>query len=164
MTAFSFVTLPWFYIRVLCTLHGRHRRERGTVPRKEFNSVEQRPSWKADCRSGCQISRRFITVFRLARHWTFYWGRRIHSISLHRISFGFILILSLYLNVSSPKWFLPFGFSYQNFVWLFPKYILIEVKFDISECNVIIITRISVCVSTWSSMPGSHLTGAVIVA
>jgi hypothetical protein len=54
-------------------------------------------------------TRRFITVFTRALHWSLSWARSIQSVPSHPISLRSILILSTYLRLGLPNGLLPFG-------------------------------------------------------
>jgi hypothetical protein len=55
-------------------------------------------------------TRRFITVFTRALHWSLSWARSIQSILSHPISLRTILILSTYLRLGLPCGLFPSGF------------------------------------------------------
>jgi hypothetical protein len=59
-------------------------------------------------------TRRFITVFTRALHWSLSWARWIQSIPSHHISLRFILILSTHLRLGLPNGLLPSGFAYMH--------------------------------------------------
>jgi hypothetical protein len=71
----------------------------------EDNSMELSPSWEAASRTANQEfpniygTRRFITVFTNALHWSLSWARWIQSISLHPTSLRSSLILSSHLHI-----------------------------------------------------------------
>jgi hypothetical protein len=72
--------------------------------------------WKADSHSACQTTvcflygtRRFITVFTKARHWTLSWASWIQFAPSIPFSLRFILVLSSHLRLG-----FPFGPPNQN--------------------------------------------------
>jgi hypothetical protein len=56
-------------------------------------------------------TRRFITVFTRALHWSLFWARSIQSIPYHPISLRSILKLSTYLRLGLPSGLFPSGDS-----------------------------------------------------
>jgi hypothetical protein len=60
-------------------------------------------------------TRRFITVFTRARHWSLSWARCIQSTTFHPISLKSSLISS-HLRPGLPSGLFSFGFSDQNFI------------------------------------------------
>jgi len=78
--------------------------------------MEQSPSWEASSHSASQIphllwTRRFITVFTTAHHWSLSWFGCIHSTPSQPISLRSILILSSHLRVDLPSGLLCSGFQ-----------------------------------------------------
>jgi hypothetical protein len=82
--------------------------------------MELRPSWEAPV---VQLpknlpafygTRRFITVFTRALHWSLFWARSIQSIPPHPISLRSTLILSTHLRLGPPSGLFSF--------WLPPEY------------------------------------------
>jgi hypothetical protein len=61
-------------------------------------------------------TRRFITVFTRARHWSLSWVRRIQWKHSKTISLRFILILSFHLHLGLPSGLFPSGFPSQIFM------------------------------------------------
>jgi hypothetical protein len=55
-------------------------------------------------------TRRFITMFTRALHWSLSWARSIQSILSHPISLRSILILSTHLRLGLPSGLLPYAF------------------------------------------------------
>jgi hypothetical protein len=55
-------------------------------------------------------TRKFITVFTRALHWSLYWARSIQSIPPHSIPLRAILLLSAHLRLYPPSGLFPFGF------------------------------------------------------
>jgi hypothetical protein len=80
------------------------------------NSMEQIPSWNANCHSDSQEispfyeTGRFITVFIKAQQWSISWARYLQSATSHTISLRSILILYFYLRLDLPSGLLPSGF------------------------------------------------------
>jgi hypothetical protein len=72
-------------------------------------------------------TRRFITVFKTALHWSLSWPRWIQSIPPHPISLKSALILSCHLSLGLPSGPFPSGFptiilyafflSSSNYIW-----------------------------------------------
>jgi hypothetical protein len=63
-------------------------------------------------------TRRFITVFARALHWSLSWARSIQSIPSHPISLRFTLILSTHLHLGLPSGLFPYGLppiSYMHY-------------------------------------------------
>jgi hypothetical protein len=54
-------------------------------------------------------TRKFITVFTRARHWSLFWARSIQFIQSHPISLRSILILSTHLRLGLPSGLFPSG-------------------------------------------------------
>jgi hypothetical protein len=68
-------------------------------------------------------TRRFITVFTRAFHWSLSWARSIQS--NHPISLSSILILFTHLRLGLPSGFFPYGFSINIlYVFLFSPFVL----------------------------------------
>jgi hypothetical protein len=63
-------------------------------------------------------TRRFITVFTGALHWSLSWARSIQSILPHPISLRSILVLSSYLRLGLPSGLFPSGFP-TNILYAF---------------------------------------------
>jgi hypothetical protein len=61
-------------------------------------------------------TRRFITVFTRAPHWSLFWDRWMKSIPSHPISLISILILSSYLRIGLPSGIFSFDFNTKNHI------------------------------------------------
>jgi hypothetical protein len=61
-------------------------------------------------------TRRFITVFRKAVHWSLSWATSIQSVPLHTISLRSILILSTHLRLGLPIGLFPSGFPAKSYM------------------------------------------------
>jgi hypothetical protein len=59
-------------------------------------------------------TRRFITMFARAHHWSLSWSRWIQSIPTHAISLSSILILYPYLHLDLPSDLFPCGFPIKT--------------------------------------------------
>jgi hypothetical protein len=62
-------------------------------------------------------TRKFITVFIRASHWSRFWVRSIQSIPPHAISLRSIPILSTHLRLSLPSGLFPSGFPTNILYW-----------------------------------------------
>jgi hypothetical protein len=78
--------------------------------------MELSPSWEAACCAATQEfrnifgTRRFITVFTRALHWSLPWARSIQSMPPHPISLRSILILFSHLRLGIPSGLFPSDF------------------------------------------------------
>jgi hypothetical protein len=61
-------------------------------------------------------TRRFITMFTKALHWSLSWARSIQSTPSHPISLRSILILSSRLRLGLPSALFPSGFQLMSYV------------------------------------------------
>jgi hypothetical protein len=68
--------------------------------------------------SACYGTRRFITAFTRALHWSLSWSRSIQSLPSHPISLKSILILSTHLRFGLPSSLYPSGFP-TNILYAF---------------------------------------------
>jgi hypothetical protein len=100
--------------RSISTLQRKSLVFRGHPP--PSYSMVQDIIWKADSHSACQKiscflygTRRFITVFTKACHWTLSWGSRIQFAPSIPISLRSILMLSSHLRLGLPSGLLPGG-------------------------------------------------------
>jgi hypothetical protein len=89
--------------------------------------TELSPSWEAaNCAPIQEIpsyfkeTRRFITVFTTALHWSLSWASSIQSLPSYPISPRSILILSTLLRLCLPSGLFPSGFP-TNILYAFPS-------------------------------------------
>jgi hypothetical protein len=87
-------------------------------------SMVQDIIWKADCHSVCQKiscshygTRRFITEFTKAHHWTLSWANRIQFAPSMPVSLRSILMFSSHLRLGLPSGLLPSGPLNKCFYW-----------------------------------------------
>jgi hypothetical protein len=86
-----------------------------SVPPRKFRSIPyithgDEPFLRSSQFPAFYGTRRFITVFTRALHWSLSWARSIQSIPSHPISLRSILILSTHLRLGLPSGLLPSGF------------------------------------------------------
>jgi hypothetical protein len=119
-------TIPVFeQVIALCSLTSRDRCDRRLNYLTYIHLLmELSPSWEASNCAATQdvpkiyVTRRFITVFTRALHWSISWARSIQSIPAHPISVRPILILSLQLPLGLPSDLVPSGFP-TNILYAF---------------------------------------------
>jgi hypothetical protein len=86
--------------------------------------MELSPSWEAaNCAATQELpnilwTRRFITAFTRALHWSLFWARSIQSLSSYPISLRSILILSAHLRLGIPSGLFHSGIS-TNILYAF---------------------------------------------
>jgi hypothetical protein len=99
----NFSAFNWQYVTYLLTYLLTHSMVQGIISKAESQSA---------CQKKILLSygtRRFITTFTKARHWTLYWTNRIQFAPSISISLRSIIMLSSHPRLGLPSGLLPSG-------------------------------------------------------